>query len=88
MRGDAQRGQTGPGEEHAAAAVRIRKVFVEKLAPAVSGPAVDGGGAVAGSGDSDLRSRYPKYDDFLAVQDWLDPHRMLGNANTEQVFGP
>jgi hypothetical protein len=52
--------------------VRIRKVFVEKLAPAVSGPAVDGGGAVAGSGDSDLRSRYPKYDVFLAVRDWLD----------------
>ncbi len=62
-------------------------MFVEKLAPAVSGPAVDGGEAVAGSGDSDLRSRYPKYDDFLAARDRLDPHRMFGNAYTEQVFG-
>jgi hypothetical protein len=55
--------------------------------PAVSGPAVDGG-AVAGSGDSCLRSRYQKYDDFLAVRDRLDPHRMFGNAYTEQVLGP
>jgi hypothetical protein len=81
-------GKREPGEEHAAAAVRIRKVFVEQLAPAVSGPGVDGGGAVAGSGDSNLRSRYPKYDDFLAVRDWLDHTGCSGTPIPSRCSAP
>lgn len=30
---------------------------------------------------------YRRRDDFLAARDRLDPHRMFGNAYTEQVFG-
>ncbi|HEU4947777.1 MAG TPA: D-arabinono-1,4-lactone oxidase [Kribbella sp.] len=39
-------------------------------------------------GVDDLRARYPRYDDFLAVRDRLDPHRVFANAYTRQVFGP
>jgi L-gulonolactone oxidase len=35
----------------------------------------------------DLRGRYPRFDDFLAVRDRLDPRRTFGNAYTRQVFG-
>ncbi|TDO56878.1 L-gulonolactone oxidase [Kribbella sp. VKM Ac-2571] len=35
----------------------------------------------------DLRGRYPRFDDFLAVRDRLDPQRTFGNAYTRQVFG-
>jgi L-gulono-1,4-lactone dehydrogenase len=38
-------------------------------------------------GVADLRERYPRYDDFLAVRDRLDPGRVFANAYTEQVFG-
>ncbi len=34
-----------------------------------------------------LRSRYPRFDDFLAVRDQLDPDRLFANAYTEQVLG-
>ena len=35
----------------------------------------------------ELRARYPRFDDFLAVRDRLDPRRVFANAYTEQVFG-
>jgi L-gulonolactone oxidase len=35
----------------------------------------------------DLRRRYPRFDDFLAVRDRLDPHRTFENPYTRQVFG-
>ena len=38
-------------------------------------------------GVDELRARYPRYDDFLAVRDRLDPGRVFANAYTEQVFG-
>jgi len=34
-----------------------------------------------------LRSRYPRFDDFLAVRDALDPERRFGNAYLERVLG-
>jgi L-gulonolactone oxidase len=39
-------------------------------------------------GLDELRTRYPRYDDFLAVRDRLDPHRAFANPYTRQVFGP
>jgi L-gulonolactone oxidase len=39
-------------------------------------------------GVEELRTRYPRYDDFLAVRDRLDPHRAFANPYTRQVFGP
>ncbi|MGW1339698.1 D-arabinono-1,4-lactone oxidase [Kribbella sp. NPDC002412] len=35
----------------------------------------------------DLRARYPRFDDFLAVRDRLDPDRAFSNPYTRQVFG-
>lgn len=35
----------------------------------------------------DLRARYPRFDDFLAVRDRLDPNRAFSNPYTRQVFG-
>jgi FAD-linked oxidoreductase len=35
-----------------------------------------------------LRTVYPKFDDFLAARDQLDPHRVFANAYTERVLGP
>jgi FAD-linked oxidoreductase len=34
-----------------------------------------------------LRPAYPRFDDFLAVRDRLDPARLFANAYTEQVLG-
>jgi FAD-linked oxidoreductase len=34
-----------------------------------------------------LRAVYPRFDDFLAVRDRLDPHRVFANAYTERVLG-
>jgi L-gulonolactone oxidase len=36
---------------------------------------------------TDLRARYPHFDDFLAVRDRLDPQRTFENPYTRQVFG-
>ncbi|GAA1590850.1 D-arabinono-1,4-lactone oxidase [Kribbella hippodromi] len=36
---------------------------------------------------SELRTRYPHFDDFVAVRDRLDPQRVFENAYTRQVFG-
>jgi L-gulonolactone oxidase len=35
-----------------------------------------------------LRPAYPRFDDFLAVRDRLDPARVFANAYTERVLGP
>ncbi|MEU4394009.1 D-arabinono-1,4-lactone oxidase [Kribbella sp. NPDC023855] len=37
-------------------------------------------------GADDLRERYPRFDDFLAVRDRLDPRRAFANPYTRQVF--
>jgi FAD-linked oxidoreductase len=39
-------------------------------------------------GVEELRTRYPRFDDFLAVRDRLDSHRAFANPYTRQVFGP
>jgi L-gulonolactone oxidase len=36
---------------------------------------------------TELRARYPHFDDFLAVRDRLDPQRTFENQYTRQVFG-
>jgi L-gulonolactone oxidase len=36
---------------------------------------------------ADLRTRYPHFDDFLAVRDRLDPQRSFANPYTRQIFG-
>ena len=38
-------------------------------------------------GAAHLRDRYPRFDDFLAVRDRVDPKRTFGNPYTRQVFG-
>ncbi|OZB82866.1 MAG: hypothetical protein B7X41_15810, partial [Microbacterium sp. 14-71-5] len=34
-----------------------------------------------------LRERYPRFDDFLALRDRLDPERRFGNRYLERVLG-
>lgn len=36
---------------------------------------------------ADLRPAYPRFDDFLAVRDRVDPDRVFANDYTRQVFG-
>ena len=36
----------------------------------------------------DLRPAYPRFDDFLAVRDRLDPDRVFANEYLERVLGP
>jgi FAD-linked oxidoreductase len=38
-------------------------------------------------GADQLRERYPRFDDFLAVRNRLDPGRTFSNSYTRQVFG-
>jgi L-gulono-1,4-lactone dehydrogenase len=35
-----------------------------------------------------LRNVYPRFDDFLALRDRVDPQRRFGNAYLSQVLGP
>ena len=35
-----------------------------------------------------LRARYPRFDEFVAVRDRLDPTGVLGNAYLDRVLGP
>ena len=35
----------------------------------------------------DLRPAYPRFDDFLAIRDRLDPDRVFANAYTRQILG-
>lgn len=37
--------------------------------------------------DDELRELYPRFDDFLAVRDRLDPHRLFGNPYLQRVLG-
>jgi FAD/FMN-containing dehydrogenase len=34
-----------------------------------------------------LQALYPRFDDFLAVRDRLDPDRLFGNPYLEKVLG-
>jgi L-gulonolactone oxidase len=36
---------------------------------------------------ADLRPAYPRFDDFLAVRDKVDPNRVFANDYTRQIFG-
>lgn len=38
-------------------------------------------------GADELRAVYPRFDDFLAVRDRVDPGRVFGNPYTRRVFG-
>ena len=35
-----------------------------------------------------LRERYPRFDDFVALRDKLDPTGLFSNAYLEKVLGP
>jgi L-gulonolactone oxidase len=35
-----------------------------------------------------LRARYPRFDEFVAVRERLDPTGVLGNAYLDRVLGP
>ncbi|RBY89304.1 D-arabinono-1,4-lactone oxidase [Blastococcus sp. TF02A-30] len=35
-----------------------------------------------------LRQRYPRFDEFTALRDRLDPHGVLSNAHLDRVLGP
>lgn len=37
---------------------------------------------------ADLRERYPRFEELLALRDRLDPGRVLGNDHLEQLLGP
>jgi L-gulonolactone oxidase len=37
---------------------------------------------------SSLRTAYPRFDDFVAARDRLDPARVFANDYTRQIFGP
>jgi FAD/FMN-containing dehydrogenase len=37
---------------------------------------------------ADLTTKYPRFDDFLAMRDRLDPDRVFANAHLERVLGP
>ena len=36
---------------------------------------------------ADLEERYPRFGDFVALRDKLDPSRTFGNPHLEQVLG-
>ena len=38
-------------------------------------------------GETTLRERYPRFDDFVAVRDRLDPDRVFRNAYLDRVLG-
>ena len=44
-------------------------------------------GKMHGRTAEDLRPAYPRFDDFLAVRDRLDPDRVFANAYTRRVLG-
>jgi L-gulonolactone oxidase len=45
-------------------------------------------GKLHGLGADVLRTRYPRFDEFVAVRDRLDPAGVLSNAYLERVLGP
>ena len=38
-------------------------------------------------GAEELRARYPRFDDFLALRDRLDPERLFRNPYLDRVLG-
>ena len=36
---------------------------------------------------AELAGRYPRFDDFLALRDRLDPDRLFANAYLDRVLG-
>ncbi|MGB4135277.1 MAG: D-arabinono-1,4-lactone oxidase [Microbacterium sp.] len=44
-------------------------------------------GKLHGLDAAQLRERYPRFDDFVALRDRLDPQRMFGNRHLERVLG-
>ncbi|YAL83831.1 D-arabinono-1,4-lactone oxidase [Dermacoccaceae bacterium W4C1] len=44
-------------------------------------------GKVHELGAQELRNRYPRFDDFVALRDELDPQRVFGNPYLERVLG-
>jgi FAD-linked oxidoreductase len=44
-------------------------------------------GKLHGLDAATLRERYPRFEDFVALRDRLDPGRVLGNAHLDQVLG-
>jgi FAD/FMN-containing dehydrogenase len=44
-------------------------------------------GKLHGLGVEQLRERYPRFDDFVALRDQLDPERVFGNRHLERVLG-
>lgn len=45
-------------------------------------------GKLHGRAAADLRPAYPRFDEFLAVRDRLDPDRVFTNAYLDRVLGP
>lgn len=45
-------------------------------------------GKMHGLDVDDLRERYPRFEEFLAIRDRLDPQRVFSNAYLERVLGP
>jgi L-gulonolactone oxidase len=58
---------------------------VESIAGAVGGR--PHWGKLHGLGASVLRQRYPRFDEFVALRDRLDPAGMLSNAYLDRVLG-
>jgi FAD-linked oxidoreductase len=85
---------TGSGRDSAYIAVHMfrgtayDKYFreVEKLYDAVGGR--PHWGKLHTLGAEQLRERYPRFDDFVALRDQVDPERRFGNAYLERVLGP
>jgi L-gulonolactone oxidase len=59
---------------------------VESTAAAVGGR--PHWGKLHGLDAAALRSRYPAFDDFVAVRDRLDPTGVLANRYLDRVLGP
>jgi len=58
---------------------------VEKLYDAVGGR--PHWGKLHTLGAEQLRQRYPRFDEFVAVRDAVDPERRFGNTYLERVLG-
>ena len=84
---------TGYGRDSAYIAVHMFKGTsydayfgaVEKLVAGVGGR--PHWGKLHNLGAAELRERYPRFDDFVAMRDQLDPQRRFGNAYLERVLG-
>ena len=59
---------------------------VERICKAVGGR--PHWGKLHSQDSADLRRVYPRFDDFLAVRDRVDPGRMFTNDYLDRVLGP